>query len=73
MTFSIFDTILYPHGPFDCFEVLYFPFGLSPNNWALSIDYHNSFLCCSPYYPIIRNRVLISNFDLPKYNQLFRS
>ena len=27
----------------------------------------------SPYYPIIRNRVLISNFNLLKYDQLFRS
>ena len=33
------------------------------------IDSHHSFLCCSPYYLIIQNRVLISNFDLLKHLQ----
>ena len=36
------------------------------------IDYHHSFLCCSPNYPIIRNRVLISNFDLLKIYSNFK-
>ena len=24
-------------GPFNCLAVLYFPFGLSPNNWAFTM------------------------------------
>ena len=35
------------------------------------IDSHHSFLCCSPYYPIVRNRVLISKFDLLKIRSFF--
>ena len=35
--FSNFNRIPNPLGPFNCLEVLYFPFGLSPNNWALTM------------------------------------
>ena len=38
----------------------------SLHHYLLLIDSHHSFLCCSPYYLIIRNRVLICNFDFLK-------
>ena len=37
MALSNFNTILSPLGPFNCLAVLYFPFGLSPNNWTLTM------------------------------------
>ena len=35
--FPNFKTILNPLGPFNVLAVVYFPFGLSPNNWALTM------------------------------------
>ena len=37
MTFPNFNTISKPLGPFNCLAVLYFHFGLSLNNWALTM------------------------------------
>ena len=33
-----FNTISTPLGPFNCLLVLYFPFGISPNNWAHIVE-----------------------------------
>ena len=35
--FPNFNTISKPFGPFNCLAVLYFHFGLSPNNCALTM------------------------------------
>ena len=36
MAFSNFNTISDPLGPFNCLAVLYFPYGISLNNLALT-------------------------------------
>ena len=42
--FPNFNTISNPLGQFNCLAVLYFPLGLSPNNWALTISFKSNYV-----------------------------